>query len=84
MTVVIIAIRDGHVVERPARPLGPRTASVVAERLAADGIDLLVETGPIVHVTALTPVTTEQEVAALAAFLDVTDSRVAFHGAEAS
>jgi hypothetical protein len=65
------------------QPLTPAVASLLAKQLAGEGIDLLVETGPVVHLTALLPVTTWQEVHALRAFSDVTDARLIWHGAVA-
>ena len=63
------------------RPLTPATAQQITARLAGEGIDLLVETGPVVHLTALLPVTTQQEVHALRVVAEVTDARLAWHPA---
>lgn len=79
----MIAIENGHVVERPVRPLPWPAAADLAEQLAREGIDVLIEAGPIVHVTALVCTTTEQEQRVLAAVMALTDSRVAWHGAVA-
>lgn len=65
------------------RPLSPAGARVLAQQLAAEHIDLLIETGPVVHLTALLPVTIEQEVHALRVVAAVTDARLAWHGAVA-
>lgn len=67
-----------------ARPLTPAAAGLLTKQLAGEGIDLLVETGPVVHLTALLPVTTAQEVHALAVVGAVTDARLAWHPAVAS
>lgn len=61
------------------RPLSPAGARVLAQRLAAEHIDLLIETGPVVHLTALLPLTTAQEAHALHAVCGVTDARVVVH-----
>lgn len=78
-----LRITDGHVRDVVTRPLSPIQAARIAEDLAGQGICVLVETGPVVHVTALWPTSTKQEVAALTAFRDATDARLAWHPAVA-
>jgi hypothetical protein len=60
----------------PKRPLSPVTALAITRQLNADGIPVTVCAGDCVDVCATCPVTTEQEVAALAAVLAATDQRV--------
>lgn len=79
----MIEIRDGRAVHVVTRPLTPHAASRIAAALARDGIDVLPEVGPVVHVTALAPTSTPQEVAALTAFRAATDARLAWHPAVA-
>ncbi len=71
-------------ITRVVRPLSPAAASAIAQQLAGEGIDVLIEAGPIVHVIAQLPVTTWQEVHALGAVFERTDARVVWHGAVAS
>jgi len=66
------------------KPLTADRARQLTAQLAGEGIDLLVETGPVVHLTALLPVTTVQEVHALRVVAEATDARLAWHGTEAS
>lgn len=66
------------------RPLSPAGARELTAQLAAEHIDLLIETGPVVHLTALLPVTTRQEVHALRMVAEVTDARLVWHEAVAS
>ena len=67
-----------------ARPLTAAAASDLMRQLADEGIDVLIEPGPVVHLTALLPVTTEQEVHAFRVVAEHTDGRLAWHGAVAS
>lgn len=68
--------------QAPVHPLSFLEASVIADGLADTcGIRIKVELGRVVHLYALGPVTTAQEVAALRAFAAVTDSRLAWHPA---
>lgn len=80
MTIEIIC---GHVVDRPARELTTADANRVTAALAADGILVrpVLDVFRVVHLWAADPITTAQEVAALAAFSAVTDCRLAWHGA---
>lgn len=80
---MITAAHGGHVVERAARPLPWTAASQLAEDLARDGIYVLIEAGEVVHLTALVPTTTAQEVRVLRETLLLTDSRIAWHPAVA-
>ncbi len=81
----MIAIVDGHVVERPARELSDRDAHMVTAALAAAGIRVEpVLCDHVVHLWAKRPCSVEQEVRALAMFFAVTDCRLAWHGAGAS
>jgi hypothetical protein len=80
---VTLAILNGHVVERPVRELTDTDAHLVTATLAAQGIHIepVVDVWHVVHLWATRPVTTEQEVRAIRAFRDVTDCRLAWHGA---
>lgn len=78
--------RRRHIVDiarPPLHPLTPAEASALTARLGAEGIDVLIEAGPVVHVTELLPLTTEQEVRMLYAVAAVTDARLVRHKAEA-
>jgi cytochrome b len=81
----VIQIRDGHVIDVVARPLHWLVAAIVAEHLSHEhGIRIRIQLGPVVHLTALRPVTTEQEVVALRALRRFTDAPLAWHEAVAS
>jgi hypothetical protein len=79
---VITAIVDGHVVEAPARELTQVDAYLVRKHLADQGIRVVLgrDIDRVLHIWALTPTTTAQEVAALRAFAAATDARLAWHG----
>lgn len=81
-----IAIRDGHVVDTPARELTDVDAYQVRGQLAAQGIRVVLGTDidHVVHIYALDPTSTAQEVRAIAAFRERTDCRLAFHEAVTS
>jgi hypothetical protein len=82
---VTLAILNGHVVERPVRELSDTDAHHVRAQLAATGVQVVVgmDLDHVVHIFAIEPVSTEQEVRALAAFMRRTDCRLAWHGAVA-
>jgi hypothetical protein len=65
------------------KPLVPADAAILTAVLAEVGIPVRVETGPIVHLYALGPVSTRQEARALAAVCSVTDCRICWHAAVA-
>lgn len=78
----MIAILGGHVIDQPVRELTDTDAHLVTATLAAAGIRVEpVLCDQVVHLWAKRPTTTEQEVRALAAFREVTDCRLAWHGA---
>lgn len=81
----MIQIRDGHVIERAAHELTDVEAYTVRGQLAAAGIRVVLgqDIDRVVHIYALAPTSTRQEVRALAAFQAVTDSRLAWHEAVA-
>lgn len=66
-----------------ARPLVAADADVLTSVLADVGIPVRVETGPIVHLYALAPVSTRDEVRVLAAVGCTTDARICWHKAVA-
>lgn len=66
-----------------ANPLSDSAARLVLDALAQDGIPLAVRAGGTVHLYAIGPLTTAQEVRALRAFAAVTDARLAWHKAVA-
>jgi hypothetical protein len=76
-------VKHGRVIERPAKELTDEAANRVTAALAMQGILVrpVVDVFHTVHLWAAEPFSTAQEVAALAAFLDVTDCRLAFHQA---
>lgn len=78
-----LEIRDGHVVSRVTRPLRWPEAGDLSAKLGREGILVLIEAGPVVHLTALAPTTTWQEVRALALVAERTDARLAWHEAVA-
>jgi len=82
---VSLAILHGHVVDRPVRELTDADAHRVTVALAAVGIHVapVVDVYRIVHLWAQQPTCTADEVRALVAFSDVTDCRLAWHGAVA-
>lgn len=67
-----------------ARPLVAADAHVLTKVLADVGLPVRVEAGPIVHLYALAPISTRDEVRVLAAVGCVTDCRICWHGAVAS
>lgn len=81
-----LAIIAGHVVERPNRELTDADAHRITVALAAQGIHIapVVDVYRTVHLWAQQPVSTTDEVRALKAYADVTDSRLAWHEAVAS
>jgi hypothetical protein len=83
---VIPVIRDGHVVDHIAHELTDREATRISRTLARDGIRVEPVADPfgVLHLWALAPTSTLQEVTALAAFAAETDCRLAWHGAVAS
>jgi hypothetical protein len=80
---VSLAIIAGHVVERPSRELTDADAHRITTALAAQGIHIapVVDVYRTVHLWAQQPVSTTDEVRALRAYSDVTDSRLALHEA---
>jgi hypothetical protein len=66
------------------RPLTLATAQGLVDKFHNLGIHLAIRPGPTVHITAMTPTTTEQEVQVMAAVWRVTDARIDWHGAVAS
>lgn len=73
-------------VGRIARPLDGIAAFCLVSALADQGVPLrVVEDGrKIVHLHALAPTTTADEVRAIRAFSSITDARIAWHEAVAS
>jgi hypothetical protein len=78
-------IRDGHAVDVIVRELDDQEQHRIAVDLAAQGIRVEPVLDPfhVLHLWALTPCTTEQEVQALTAFRARTDCRLAWHQAVA-
>lgn len=78
-------IRDGHCVDVIRRELGDTEQHRIAADLAVQGIRVepVVDVYHVLHLWALEPVTTADEVRALRAFKDRTDCRVDWHGAVA-
>jgi hypothetical protein len=66
-----------------ARPLTPLDAADLVEDLAVLGIPVRVEVDQVIHLHALAPVTTSQEVTALRATAARSDARIAWHAAVA-
>jgi hypothetical protein len=65
----------------PAQPLTAQAAEDLVADLAKHDIYISITLGRRVQLDALTPLTTAQEVYALAAISAVTDSPLAWHGA---
>lgn len=78
-----LEIRDGHVIERVTHHLTPTEAYAVRGQLATQGIRVLLgyDVHHVLHIYALDPTSTEQEVQALRAFTAVTDAPVHWHQA---
>lgn len=76
---------NGTVVGRIAHELTDVEAYTVRGQLAAEGIRVVLaaDIDRVLHIYALLPVTTRQEVRALSAFAEVTDARLAWHEAVA-
>jgi hypothetical protein len=76
---------SGHVVDVIAHELTDRETAELTAALAAAGIRVAPVTDiyHVLHLWALQPTTTAQEVAVLAAFGKVTDCRLAWHKAGA-
>jgi hypothetical protein len=81
--MVTVITDTGHVTERVARELTPVKQILVTAMLAAHGIhvEAVIDVFNVLHVWALRPATTRQEVEALAAFRAVTDARLVWHPA---
>lgn len=82
---MITQIRDGRAVDVVRHELTDVEAYRVRGQLAAAGIRVVLgkDVDRVLHIYALTELTTEQEVRALAAFRALTDCRMAWHGAVA-
>jgi hypothetical protein len=78
-------IRDGHAVDVILCELDDQEQHRIAVDLAAQGIRVAPVLDPfhVLHLWALVPLSTEQEVQALAAFHARTDCRLAWHQAVA-
>ncbi len=87
--LTIVPAADGdrtRIFERPVRELTDAEQTAVAQRLlVAEGVHVqpVMDIYHVLHLWALTPCTTEQEVRVIAAFRTATDCRLAWHGAEA-
>lgn len=83
---MITEIRDGRPVDRIGHELTDVEAYQVRGRLAAEGIRVVLgkDVDRVVHIYALEPTTTAQEVRAIGAFREITDCRLAWHGAVTS
>lgn len=81
MIPVIVA---GHVVDRIAHELTDAETLRITTALAVQGIRVepVVDVYHVLHLWALAPVTTRQEVRAIGAYRQVTDCRIAWHAAE--
>jgi hypothetical protein len=67
-----------------ARPIDGIQVFLLTMALADEGIRVRVHADHrVVHLHAIAPTTTEQEVRALRAFSEITDQRIAWHGAVA-
>lgn len=82
---MITVIRDERAVDLTAHEITDREAARISRTLARDGIRIEPVSDPfgVLHLWALEPCTTVQEVCALRAFLELHDGRVAFHQAVA-
>lgn len=80
-----VAIRNGHAVDVLRRELDDNEQQRIAIALAEQGIRVapVVDVFHVLHLWALEPVTTAQEVTALTAFHAETDARLAWHGVTA-
>ncbi|MEU7904151.1 hypothetical protein [Actinoplanes sp. NPDC049118] len=76
-------IIDGHVVDVIHRELSDFEQIDIAATLLEQGVHVVpvLDVYRVLHLWAQTPVTTEQEVRALAAFAERTDCRIAWHEA---
>lgn len=83
---MITVISDGRAVNRIAHEITDREAHIVSRVLATQGIHVE-PTEPdvygVVHLWAMRPVTTAQEVRAIAAFKAISDGLFHFHEAVA-
>jgi hypothetical protein len=79
-------IRHGHVVDIIRRELDDHELADIAAVLAQQGIRVapVVDVYHTLHLWALAPMTTRQEVRAVAAYRNETDCRIDWHGAEAA
>jgi hypothetical protein len=82
--VNLVATPTGRVIERVTSELSPAKQIVVTAALAEHGIyvEPVINVFHVLHLWALHPTTTRQEVEAIAAFHAVTDARLAWHPAE--
>lgn len=76
----------GHVHDVVTHEISDRDTARITRALADQGIRVepIVDIFHVLHLWALVPCTTEQEVRALYAFHEVTDCRIAWHKAVAS
>ncbi len=83
---MITEIRDGHVVDRPARPMTPWDAAIArtllreVHRIEIDVRTCAEKRGEVVHLAPSRRLSTAEEVLVLRAFAAVTDSPLAWHG----
>lgn len=85
MRIVIADLETGRTQEIVARELTRRDQRRVTSALAKQGIQVepAIDVFHVLHLWAKAPCTTAEEVAALAAYAEVTDARIAWHPARA-
>lgn len=85
MRIVIADLETGRTQEIVARELTRRDQRRVTSALAKQGIQVepAIDIFHVLHLWAKRPCTTAEEVAALAAYAEVTDARMAWHPARA-
>lgn len=82
--MIITEIRDGHIHEHVGRELTDDELARIAKRVAkTEGVRVepVVDVFHVLHLWALAPCDTRQEVRAIAAFQGETDARLAWHKA---
>lgn len=85
MKLVIADPETGRTQEIVARELTHREQHRITTTLAKQGIQIepAIDIFHVLHLWAKAPCTTAEEVAALAAYAEVTDARIAWHPARA-
>lgn len=85
MRIVIADPETGRIQEIVAHELTHREQHRITRTLAAQGIEVepAIDVFHVLHLWAKTPLSTAEEVAALAAYAEVTDARMVWHPARA-